>query len=110
MYRARLPNGANVAGVAALGHVNPKGGGARNAFGRDFATLGQKQWTVALCRADSDDDGFTNGQELGDPCCIWTSDNTDELVSTGVSHPGDPDSVPTNPLLIHPDCSGISSF
>lgn len=26
MYRARLPNGANVAGVAALGHVNPKGG------------------------------------------------------------------------------------
>ena len=32
-YVAQLPNGANVVGVKALGHVNPAGGGARNAFG-----------------------------------------------------------------------------
>ena len=26
-------------------------------------------WTKELCDADSDGDGLTNGDELGDPCC-----------------------------------------
>jgi hypothetical protein len=26
-------------------------------------------------RADSDGDGQSNGFELGDPCCLWTSGN-----------------------------------
>lgn len=26
----------------------------------------------AHCNADWDNDGLTNGQELGDPCCLWT--------------------------------------
>ena len=29
------------------------------------------RWTRELCEKDSDGDGFTNGEELGDPCCIW---------------------------------------
>jgi len=39
-YVAMLPNGANVvvngAPIAAIGHVAPAGGGARNAFGAQF--------------------------------------------------------------------------
>lgn len=35
-YVALLPNGANVPGAAAIGHVNPAGGGARNSFGIQF--------------------------------------------------------------------------
>lgn len=33
-----------------------------------FAAAGHK-WTRELCKADSDGDGFTNGQELGDLDC-----------------------------------------
>ena len=32
-YVQLLPNGANVPGAAAIGHVDPAGGGVRNAFG-----------------------------------------------------------------------------
>ena len=30
-----------------------------------------QRWTTALCRSDYDGDGKTNGEELGDPFCIW---------------------------------------
>jgi hypothetical protein len=30
---------------------------------------GVYKWTQTLCLADSDGDGQSNGQELGDPCC-----------------------------------------
>ena len=29
-------------------------------------------WTDDLCNADTDADGKTNGEELGDPDCTWT--------------------------------------
>ena len=32
-----------------------------------------QSWTTALCNADSDGDGVSNGAELGDPNCIWTA-------------------------------------
>ena len=35
---------------------------------------------------DSDGDGRTNGQELGDPSCVWTEGAFVE--KTGLSHPG----------------------
>ena len=40
-------------------------------------------WSAALCRMDSDDDGLTNGDELGDGCC-------DQSGANGhlISHPG----------------------
>jgi hypothetical protein len=47
----------------ALGHTSDQGGGALNGFGKLFYTEG-KQWTKKLCKADSDGDGFTNGQEV----------------------------------------------
>ena len=42
-----------------------------NAFGEDLKKAGFR-WTEALCRMDSDGDGRTNGEELGDPCCSWS--------------------------------------
>lgn len=44
-------------------------------------------WTEALCRADSDGDGKTNGEELGDPDCTWTT-GQQPRVSPAPSHPG----------------------
>ena len=47
----------------------------KNVFGDAFAAA-SGVWTAALCNADSDGDGFTNGEELGDPRCVWTGPST----------------------------------
>lgn len=39
------------------------------AFGHDYMQTGGN-WSE-LCRMDSNKDGLTNGQHLGDPCCQW---------------------------------------
>jgi hypothetical protein len=41
------------------------------------------EWSPALCRLDSDDDGLTNGDELGDGCCDGSGAN-----GHLISHPG----------------------
>nr|AIG55511.1 secreted protein [Thraustotheca clavata] len=85
-YVARLPNGANVPNVPALGHTDPTGGDASvNAFGEDFHSNG-KAWSTTFCQLDSDGDGATNGEELLDPCCTWKVGA--KLSSTGT--PTDP--------------------
>ncbi|KAK3091526.1 hypothetical protein FSP39_020508 [Pinctada imbricata] len=78
-YRSRIPNGMNVpnpcsntSGVwKGVGHNVEGGGGPRNVFGKAFLEA-KKVWTKELCQADSDTDGKTNGEELGDPNCTWT--------------------------------------
>ncbi|KAA3680423.1 uncharacterized protein DEA37_0010782 [Paragonimus westermani] len=70
--------------VGALGHINFSGGGPRNAFGLDFGKV--KSWS-RLCPLDSDGDGLTNGQELGDPDCVWTPGALPQRL-TNISHPG----------------------
>lgn len=93
MYQSRIPNGNRVPNPCqegeiwnGVGHQSSMGGNARNPFGLDFKAAGF-QWTTELCRKDSDGDGLTNGQELGDPNCVWTSGTTPER-TTGLSHPG----------------------
>ena len=89
-YQSNIPNGKNIQVDSldwpGVGHDRASGGGSRNAFGTDFAAAG-KTWTVALCNKDSDGDGLTNGQELGDPDCAWTEGSTPQF-DTGLSHPG----------------------
>ncbi|CAL1541186.1 unnamed protein product [Lymnaea stagnalis] len=92
-FRAKIPNGEYVPHPCkpfntweGVGHFMDVGTGLRNNFGADFNAAGN-QWTSALCKKDSDGDGLTNGQELGDPDCIWKP-NTLPTRTTGLSHPG----------------------
>jgi dopamine beta-monooxygenase len=97
-YQQAIPNGDKITrnGEAAFGagHVNPAGGGeVLNDFGTDFLQAGSK-WSINLCENDVDGDGFTNGQELGDPDCTWTP-GAKPSRTTGISHPGYADSTPS---------------
>ncbi|XP_059153368.1 temptin-like [Physella acuta] len=92
-FRDRFPNGYAVPNPCpeggnwtAAGHFNESGGGPANPFGVDFLTEGF-QWTVKLCNLDSDQDGKSNGEELGDPTCAWTPSNGFK-VSAPTGHPG----------------------
>ncbi|CAL1534325.1 unnamed protein product, partial [Lymnaea stagnalis] len=93
LYQANIPNGDAVphpckanAIWQGVGHFLDEGTGFRNPFGADFEKEGHI-WTTALCQKDSDGDGKTNGQELGDPSCVWTK-GTVPSHTTGLSHPG----------------------
>ncbi|XP_021380223.1 uncharacterized protein LOC110467403 [Mizuhopecten yessoensis] len=92
-FKERIPNGGQVPSPCnpmeiwkGVGHKSSDGGDDRNPFGLDFLRHG-KTWTRALCEMDSDGDGMTNGEELGDPACTWTPGNT-PAKTTGLSHPG----------------------
>jgi hypothetical protein len=41
-----------------------------------------------VCEADSDGDGRTNGEELGDPKCQWSTNGHILLSNLTVTHPG----------------------
>jgi len=69
-YQFRIPNGNAVPNWPAVGHVHWYGGSDLNPFGRDFQ-FQNHTWTVELCMMDSNRNGLTNGQELGDPNCTW---------------------------------------
>ncbi|XP_060070500.1 temptin-like [Ylistrum balloti] len=91
-YQQAIPNGGSVPSPcpgnriwAGVGHINRNGGGVRNLFGLDFASSAHA-WTHDLCIADSDSDGVSNGAELGDPNCVWTTGHKPEHNATG--HPG----------------------
>jgi dopamine beta-monooxygenase len=89
-YQSKIPNGnkvkVNSQNWPGVGHERAGGGGPRNVFGLDFAAAGKK-WTNNLCQKDSDGDGLTNGEELGDPDCKWTEGTTPQF-DAGLSHPG----------------------
>jgi len=78
-----------------LGHRTCEGGSLPlNPFGEALKKATYR-WTAELCCDDSDGDGQTNGEELGDPACnlvgTWDGDSllTDALRYYDVSHPGD---------------------
>lgn len=76
----------------------------RNAFGKDVrATLPSgPDWTV-LFSLDSDGDGYTNGQELGDPNGVWFYN---EPSTTFISAPGLKADTPCGNNQIGPKVSG----
>ncbi|XP_062584025.1 temptin-like [Saccostrea cucullata] len=92
-FRLLIPNGINVPNPCinvvglwnAVGHNIEIGGGPGNVFGADFVAA-NTQWTKDLCQKDSDMDGKTNGEELGDPNCVWKQGDAPAGDATG--HPG----------------------
>lgn len=98
-YLKLLPNGGDIPDTDNVGHVDAAGQEGVNDFGKAFKAAGNS-WTVALCQADTDGDGFTNGQEMGDPCCTWTPTSTASLITDGLSNPNDKTKTPSNAKLI----------
>jgi dopamine beta-monooxygenase len=101
----QIPNGG-VAGCASC-HTSAAGGGPRNVFGQmveaDFLSSagfsGRVQWGPELAKLDADGDGFTNGQELGDPEGTWKTGDADPGGAAAVTHPGDAQSHPEPPVV-----------
>ncbi|KAJ8303279.1 hypothetical protein KUTeg_019675 [Tegillarca granosa] len=92
-FRDKLPNGYAVPNPCpsslvwnAVGHYNPNRFTAiLNPFDADFG-IANLTWTRELCMKDSDKDGKTNGEELGDPHCVWTEGKQPH--GGALSHPG----------------------
>lgn len=105
-----LPNGAE--NNCSNCHVSAGGGGARTTFGEDVlanvTANGMEDFWAAVCALDSDGDGLTNGEELGDPCCVWTL-NSDPARTDGISLPGDDTSVSATPSAPDDNGNGISN-
>lgn len=90
-FKSKIPNADKVKGPdgedwPGVGHTRAGGGGPRNQFGKDFASA-EYTWTKELCQKDSDGDGRSNGQELGDPNCVW-KEGDQPTFEFGISHPG----------------------
>ncbi|OWZ24716.1 hypothetical protein PHMEG_000150 [Phytophthora megakarya] len=107
-YVKLIPNGGDVPDNTNIGHLDAAGETGLSLFGKAFSTAGNA-WGAALCQQDTDGDGFTNGQELGDPCCTWTESNTGSLVTDGVSDPNDATKTPTSAELKAGCSSGAST-
>jgi hypothetical protein len=75
-------------------HISASGGRNWNSFGLAVQALGVGQfesfWDPSLAGLDSDGDGFSNGEELGDPDGDFANVRT-----TGITNPGDANSKPT---------------
>jgi|GEM_PF-793757 len=115
-YVSDVPNGS----VTGCNTCHTAGGGtARNAFGLDVAAnltpLQNVDW-AALYDLDSDGDGQTNGEELGDPCGAWTGGPAPR--TTDISQPGNINSTSADPntpvcdpcmgLTLQGECAGTT--
>jgi hypothetical protein len=100
-YKASIPNGS-VNSCSACHTAAPK----LNSFGTDFSQAGNS-WSPTLASLDSDGDGFTNGQELGDPTGAFTP-----IAGAQVTNPGDTSSkpVPAPPTIVLSSPADAASF
>eukprot|EP00122_Pirum_gemmata_P010662 Pgem_evm1s9866 len=76
-------------GFLALGHIDFTAGNSANNFQADFVN------SRIFCNKDSDNDGVTNGVEMGDPQCLWMPGQTPQITDRfRLSNPADPNEVP----------------
>lgn len=99
-YEADIPNGACI-------HCH----GANDTLDA-FGLLVQQQLATGgirwanLYAGDADGDGYTNGEELGDPCGVWVRGAVPRF-QAGITQPGNGGSVPTQHTVAL--CGGSSS-
>ena len=99
IYRAQVPNGINSpGGCDAWGHSTCSTGSNPTVHGSRVIGSSGGSWTTSTCKADPDDDEYTNGEELGDACCYgWTANSVD--ASKGVASTGASDGRISNPRV-----------
>ena len=89
--RIPCPEGVDCHGTgicSGFGHVDCFNG-PRGPFGHHW----EGGWILNYCQRDSDGDGLTNGDEMGDPCCVWNYGDKPLITDSSLlSHPGDPSS------------------
>jgi predicted outer membrane repeat protein len=99
-YLSNVPNASsttfNTPGYAGNGCAVCHGSNGTGAMKAPFAAAGHS-WTAGLAYADSDGDGYTNGEELQDPTHAWISGAIGTL--NQVSNPSDAASSPPQPTL-----------
>ena len=89
--------------VAECNTCHTSGGGTpRNAFGLDVQALvtpnGEEVfWGPEFAALDSDGDGFTNGEELGDPDGVWQEGDPAPGDPADLGNPADASIVPNLP-------------
>ncbi|GEM_PF-1817578 len=106
----QIPNGNSYS--CGTCHVSSAGGGPRNVFGQQVENnltqpgfAGDVQWGQ-IFNLDADGDGYTNGEELGDPNGTWTIGDPDPAGMT--SRPADSsDTLCGNGMIEGPEaCDG----
>ena len=102
-----IPNGFPAAGGCLACHTGfpHPGNGPRNAFGLEVearVTPGGEEafWNAELAALNSDGDGFTNSEELGDPDGVWEPGTASVGHPALVSRPGSAESVPPPPKSV----------
>lgn len=73
---------------------------------------GQSKWRkhAELCNEDSDGDGKTNGEELGDPCCVWHSAALSTVEADyRISHPGHAEDVTESAGPTASECQALQA-
>jgi hypothetical protein len=88
-WQNNIPNGD----VYSCENCHVAGSNARNNFGEDYASHNHA-WGASLASLDSDDDGYTNGEELQDPDGTWVKGQPQPGDPALVSNPGDATSIP----------------
>ncbi|MRG96589.1 hypothetical protein [Polyangium spumosum] len=92
-----IPNGAKYGCLNCHGDNNASyntdfGGDARLHLVGAVSVQQQNVDWAPLCPIDSDRDGWTNGEELGDPDCTWKKGDPDPMGF--IYNPGNPDNHP----------------
>jgi hypothetical protein len=99
----QIPNGTKNA--CANCHINPQGGGPRNAFGQAVEANflddnGDVIWNYALAKLDSDGDGIPNGVELQDANAFWSIGSPAPGLLDRVRNPGNESSTHDDVLTV----------
>ncbi len=94
--RGQVPNGTTLSCL--MCHVDGQPKSVRNVFGEQVADtlVGEDANWAALFDLDADGDGFTNGEELGDPEGVWQPGQPNPPY---VSHPADLFDHPPEPCM-----------